>query len=56
MPRVSAVLFDMDGTLLRLDISNAAMDRAREELRALFLEAGVDAVFRPVLRVICKLT
>ena len=52
MPRVSAVLFDMDGTLLRLDISNAAMDRAREELRALFLEAGVDAVFRPVLRVI----
>ena len=52
MSRLGAVLFDMDGTLLRLDISHEQMESARDKLRRLFLNAGVNAVFRPVLRVI----
>ena len=39
----------MDGTVLRLDISSEEIDGARKALRQLFLEHGVDAVFRPVL-------
>ena len=52
MSRLGAVLFDMDGTLLRLDISREQMESARDKLRRLFLDEGVNAVFRPVLRVI----
>lgn len=52
MRRLTPLLVDMDGTLLRLGISSAAMDVARTDLRGLFLDAGVEAVFKPVLAVI----
>lgn len=41
-----AVVFDLDGTLVDLDVDMAA---ARSRLRALFAPLGFDAPFRPVL-------
>lgn len=42
-----AVLFDMDGTLLELDVD---IESVRAELRALFAARGYDAEMRPILQ------
>ena len=52
MAHVDAIFLDMDGTILRLEISTAAMNATREKLRQLFLEHGIDKTFRPVLATI----
>ena len=52
MAHVDAIFLDMDGTILRLEISTAAMNATREKLRQLFLEHGIDKTFRPVLETI----
>jgi HAD superfamily hydrolase (TIGR01549 family) len=44
---MSAVLFDMDGTLLRLDVD---IEEVRLRLAALFAPHGVTRPFRPILR------
>lgn len=52
MAHVDAIFLDMDGTILRLEISTAAMNATREKLRQLFLKHGIDKTFRPVLATI----
>jgi N-acetyl-D-muramate 6-phosphate phosphatase len=47
VPPSPAVVFDMDGTLLRLDVD---IEEVRTRLAALFAPHGVTAPFRPILR------
>lgn len=50
MGKIDAVLFDLDGTVLKLGVTMEDVEAARGALRRLFLEHGVDAVFRPILK------
>ncbi len=46
VPPLVGVLFDMDGTLLKLPVE---IDEARQELRAFFAARGFESPFRPLL-------
>ena len=50
MGKIDAIVFDMDGTVLYLNITKKDMELIRKKMNAFFKDYGIDEYFKPILQ------